>query len=304
MSGITLARAITSELVLNFQGLASQGSKKPLGLSAAGASADISSGLRTGAQTLASAVQVLNATISFVNVADADLEKLGKITDKMLSIVEEAAGGGIGYQRRLEIDNEYRRLGQEFRDIVDLAEYEGDNYLTLDGLGAIFARSGLSQEESDSIQGVLSEFVVGTDGSLASVETKGARPPRVSQSAYAAEGRQSYSEFEDIFDPERSLLDRVDASVLAEDLRALKSQITDNREVLTEARKVVGLNLDLVSSTGLAMLEVAEKITSADDADKVAHEIRTLVRKDARAALAQAENLEPIIVATLAFASE
>ncbi|WKZ56668.1 MAG: hypothetical protein QY326_08035 [Bdellovibrionota bacterium] len=302
MSGIALARSITSELVLNFQGLASQRSSPAAALRGGATSTDIGSALRVGAQTLASAVQVLNSTISFVNLASADLTNLENLTDRMITLAEEAAGGGVGYQRRLEIDNEYRELASDFQAIVEGAEYNGDNYLTTDGLAAIFARAGLNEEDSQSIEDVLGEFSVYNDGeSLADETIVGNRPAHVSQSAYQEEGRTSYTEFEGLFDAARSLTDRVDASVLVEDLNALKSQISDNLEVLNEARRVVGLNVEFVSSTGLAMLEIADQITSADDAAEVAREIRSAVRKDARAALSQAENLEPIIVAALAF---
>jgi hypothetical protein len=88
---------------------------------------------------------------------------------------------------------------------------------------------------------------------------------------------------------------------MVEDLKGLKRQIDKNNKVLEDGIGVIAQNIELVRATGLALLEVEGQITGAEEADDVARRVRDLIRLDAGAALAQAENLEPLAVAALAF---
>jgi hypothetical protein len=112
--------------------------------------------------------------------------------------------------------------------------------------------------------------------------------------------RRLSSEFDSLFDDATNIRNRADAFRVLTDLEALQEQISENVEALDEVLNVVGLNLDLVRETGLALLEIADSIGDTDDAALVARQVRSAVRENAGAALSQAENLEPMIVAALA----
>ena len=81
---------------------------------------------------------------------------------------------------------------------------------------------------------------------------------------------------------------------------ALKKQIKDNKKALDAGVEFIGKNIDLVRAAGLAFLKLSDQVTNEKDAVKVADSLRTEIQQNAPAALAQAENLEPIIVAALA----
>ena len=126
---------------------------------------------------------------------------------------------------------------------------------------------------------------------------------RVSKNPQYETGRRysrSAEEAETIF--EGSLLRRSDAYVALADLKALREQIDKNLSALDELRKMIGDNMDLVRATGLAFLSIADELSGEEEADAVAAQLRKEIRRNAPAALAQAENLEPIAVAALALA--
>jgi len=87
------------------------------------------------------------------------------------------------------------------------------------------------------------------------------------------------------------------------DLKGLREQITQNVDALSNAFQVVADNITLVRATGLALLEIGEGLTNETDATLVAECVRRRIRESAGEALAQAENLDPIAVATLTYTS-
>jgi hypothetical protein len=121
-----------------------------------------------------------------------------------------------------------------------------------------------------------------------------------SSRAYA----RSTSEYEKIFDGTYNIVTRPNAYRMLHDLKAMKEQLTDNIEGVNNASDIILKNIDLVRAAGFAFLDLSSSVSSEDDADKVAALLRDRIRRDAPAALAQAENLQSIAVAALALSEE
>lgn len=311
MSRISLTKAIDETFINRFRGLsADQGSTSnyvPGGNAAS--TTTISSGLRTGAKLMASAIQNLNSVIAVLNIADNSLAKLEEVTGKVVDLAKKASGPGSSAQARQKLFLEFQSLGEEFSDIIENSKIEEREFLTTTGLSEILTAAGLDQSTSQSIEELFQEFnIVDDKGNLASETIKGKRPVFVPSGAYTLPGGGTVSkqskEYDSVFDTSRNLKTRPEAFKLLADMTALHEQIQENREAISNARDVVGKNIDLVRATGLAFLDISNSITDENDAAKVASELREKIRTDAKAALTQAENLDSIIVAALALEGE
>lgn len=307
---VTSLRAVVDEsFVLRFAGLAQSGSSNQSlakALKGEGGGNKIETGLRFGARTFATAVQALNSGIAVLNISQSTLTGLGKLTDDMIALADEASQSTTSSQARRRLDLEFKQLGNKFQEVVDEAKLGETEYLTVDGLSHMLTNLGLDENTSDSIAAVFKKFVVPDgDDTLASEETKGARPVRIPAGAYTTPVTvaRTSKEYEEIFDGTVDLTTRPGAYQLLNDLKGLKGQIEDNLSALDNAVTVVGQNIDLVRAAGLAFLDISDKIGSETDADAIATQLRDRIRKDAPAALAQAENLIPIVIAALAFDS-
>ncbi len=124
--------------------------------------------------------------------------------------------------------------------------------------------------------------------------------PDARQNRRISSGSVQYSE---ILDPTRGITSRPAAYRLLNDLKALREQITSNVDALQNAFDVVNDNIALVRATGLALLDIGNQLTNETDAAAVAESLRRRIRESAQEALAQAENLDPIAVATLTYTS-
>lgn len=187
MARISLDSVISGTLINRFRGLASSGGAgSSVTRALSGNSVTISQGLRIGARTFSSAVQSLNSTIALANIGRATLEKLGELTDSMIVLAERASKASTGDQTRARLNRDFRKLADEFLRVVEKSKLGEENFLTVEGLSAIFMNVGLDKETSDSIAAVFSKFVLAEDGdSLASDEIKGTRPVRIPASGFA-----------------------------------------------------------------------------------------------------------------------
>jgi flagellin-like hook-associated protein FlgL len=111
---------------------------------------------------------------------------------------------------------------------------------------------------------------------------------------------RSSAEYETIFDGTIDISTRPMAYRMLHDLKALRKQMQDNSKAIDYATDIIGKNIDLVRAAGFAFLDLSSSVTSEDQADQVASKLRDEIRKNARGALAQAENLQNIVVAALA----
>ncbi|MCO6431989.1 MAG: hypothetical protein J5J00_14110 [Deltaproteobacteria bacterium] len=302
MARISLRSIINDDLINRFRGLASGGSSNNLANALRGeaSSPDIQSGLRTGARTFASAVQALNTGISFLNATGATLQQLGKLTDRMIALAEKASASSSSSQNRHDADIEYKRLTNQFERALRDAKLGDREFLTISGISEYFKVLGLDADKSSSIQAVFDRFVVPReDDTLASEEIEGERPVKIPPSAYSGTARFTV-EYDSLFADNVTLTTRPNAYKVMTDLKALREQIDDNVKAVENAIDTVGKNIDLVRTAGLAFLELSDQINSSQEAEQVASSLRDRIRREAAKALSQAENLEPIIVATLA----
>lgn len=318
MARISLKQAINESFIQRFRGVAKQ---KSSGDNLAGAlngnnsEISVSQGLRQGARTYANAIQGLNAIGSVVNVARSNLTRLSELTSELMDVTERATRSTTGEQERRKLDREFRTLGKEFKAIIKEAKNGDRDVLAKEDLQEFFLLVGLDSTESESVADFFGSLVFGgEDELLASEETKADLPLDLPASAYKKtisvpdgmggriekEIRQSFSPAtEKLFDSDNSIAERVDAFRTLEDLEALKDQIDGNLEALEEGGNFLLEVSDLVRTTGLAMLELSDRVTSIGDAAQVAKDLRNMIRKDAPTALRHAELLDPIAAAAL-----
>ena len=318
MTGISLKRIINESFIQRFQGVAkkqSSGNNLASTLNGQSTKITVSQGLRQGAQTYANAIQGLNAIGSVVNLARFNLQELSEVTDKLISLTERATLPTSSKQTRRQLNSQFRKLGKEFQDIVENAKNGERDILSKEDLQELFVIVGLDSTSSESVADFFSSLMFsGDDELLASDETKADRPLGLPPSAYKKtitisdgmggriekEIRQTPSpDTKDLFDAENSIVRRVDAFKNLEDLKAVKQQIDDNLDALDDGVDFLQNVSDLIRATGLAMLEISDTITGEGDAFQVARELRAAIRKDAPAALAHADLLDPIAAAAL-----
>ncbi len=175
MSGIDLVNAISGKFLLGLSNFASEaGVSAPSGKSQA---ARLQTGLRVGARSFAKVMEGLNSVTNVLNIAQASLEKIDTIVDKMIGLAEKASKSSISNTTRNRYNADFSALVTDFREVLSKAELDNRDILTTDGLKEIFTLIGLDEEQSDSIAKVFAQFVTtDEDSELASEEVKGHRP--------------------------------------------------------------------------------------------------------------------------------
>lgn len=294
--------SISSVINTNFIGLFSSSSSSSSSVSLSSSSSNLSTSLRAGAQTFAAAVQTLNSTTSFLNTTKEDLEKIEKIADKAIAIGERASRKSTSSATRSELTAEFRKLGSEYHRIMDEAKIGDYNVLSEDDVSGALELVGLNQKTSDSIAAIFKKFKLsGKDDSLASEYMKGGRPVPIPASAFTP-GR-STQDYEELFDKERTMKTAPDGYYLVSDAKAFKEQIGKNIKAIDNGLKVVQKNIDLVRGAGFAFLDESNQITTSAEAEDVVTDLQQRIRQNAPGALSQAENLNPVVVATLTIIS-
>ncbi len=115
---------------------------------------------------------------------------------------------------------------------------------------------------------------------------------------------RNLKEYSTLFDSAQNIRSRPMAYKMMYDLQELRGQIEKNIKAIDNAVTVIGDNLSLVRAAGFAFLDMSNTVTSSDSADKIAAQLQLMIRNNAGAALAQAENLESITVAALTLSSD
>ncbi len=259
----------------------------------------VSDGLRRGAQIYAQSVQSVNAVISLVNLSDKSLSELEGITDKLIDLAERGTSSNISRQDRRLLDTEYRKLAENFQKIVADQQSADNNLLSRDLFEGILTNIGLSPDAIPLLGTLFDSIKTQDDGDLlADSDAQGVGRAKLPASLVASGVKRAPSE-RSLFDPSTTFSTRADAYEILHDLKALKDQISTNREVFTELRGFLGENLTLVRETGLAMLEIDDQLLGDKEASEVADLLRNLIRRNAGKAIAQARNLDPLAVAAL-----
>lgn len=101
-----------------------------------------------------------------------------------------------------------------------------------------------------------------------------------------------------------NILNPVDAYKTLQDLKTLKEQLVANVEAVDDLLEVLDQNFRLARAAYLAMSKVESGLKGSEDAEKVAALLRERIRSEARTALSQAENLDPLAAAALALYGE
>lgn len=253
--------------------------------------------LRTGARNFALGVQALNRGIAFVNVSYAAHERLANIADRLGSIAEKAAKGGIGTQEGTRLVQEFRQLARDFQTSTLEAEVEGTDLLDPDDMGAILVSSGLDPETSDALGGIFKKLKSLTETKVDATGNSTKAAALIPTEQFAQSVRQTAGEFDDA----AAEAEPVSAAFtkIREDLSKVREQIGQNMDALNKTRDLVAENMVLVRAAGRAFLSLSEQITGTEKADDVARKIREQIRRDAPQALEHAGNLESIVVAGL-----
>lgn len=317
MTRVSLKSAIDEGFIKSFQGVAQQRSGADnfaASLKGGSSQVGISTGLRLGAQVFAGSIGGLNSLIGFVNLADNALDKLGDITDEMITLTDRASSVSASSQERRRLNSRFRKLIKEFEGVTEDAQFAERDLLKLPDLKSVFNTLGFDETESQSVSEVFSEFhtvPADEDELLASEKAKGRRPIPVPADAYRIEtpsgtkilGKVT-TEFDSLFSSQRNLDTRASAYKLGHDLRALKEQISDNKDALATTATFIEENIALVRAAGFAFLDLSQTISDAASASEVARALRKEIRKAPVQALNQLENLEPLAVAALSLDSE
>lgn len=190
MAEIGLRGIVDKTFVERFSALASSGSSSGSGLAQAlrggGSRVSISDGLRMGARIYATAVQNLNSTISIVNLSQDTLQKLGEITDRLITVTEQATKSSTGEQGRRSLNTRFTALANDFQEIVDNANLGDKEYLTKEGLQELFTLVGLTPEDSSTLSSIFDKFLLSAkDDVFASEYIKGQRPVPIPAGAYS-----------------------------------------------------------------------------------------------------------------------
>jgi hypothetical protein len=254
--------------------------------------------IRAGSQMYARALTGINFGISFLNFARSDLAQVGKLAEEMVGAVERAASRKGSRNDRLQAQRVIQENGQAIKTILRGAEVGDREYLTGEGIKEVFSSIGLDPDRSRSLEDIFKNFVsLDKEENLIDPAIKGEDSPIPRE---LGKPKSTHSTGK-LFDGSRSLTKAADAYAMLDDLKAFSAQVQQNLVVVDELAVVLEENAFLARSTAVAFLKIQDSIGSAPEASTVARRLERMIQRDARAALSQAENLEPMIVATLTY---
>ena len=153
--------------------------------SSSGGTLNVSRSLQSGQIAFTLAIQRLNKTGEFLNLSTDTLEKLLTLTDRAISLAEDAASTGSSDARRFALNKDFKEVAQEFRKTVRSAKLDGNNVLGKEELAAELEAAGLDRKASLGVADLYERlFANPQDDLFASEHTKGKRPISIPASAY------------------------------------------------------------------------------------------------------------------------
>jgi hypothetical protein len=255
--------------------------------------------LRVGAQNFADGMQLLGAGATFVNLSLDTSEKLLEIVDKLEKIADKANKGSVASSAAKRMRDEFDSLANQFDKKIEDAKKDNIDILDVEQLKAELARAGLESDKISELATSLKRFThpaestLNAEGELVS----DGNPVPLAEFQRALKSA--------IIDPDDPSDDRSGFfSRIRKDLQDIKLKLEANVSALKDTGKLVGENIKLVRAAGLAFLEVSNEMTGLESAEEIASQIRDKIRSAARPSLAEAHNLEPILVAGLAALGE
>lgn len=270
----------------------------------------LSNSLSTGSRIYTQAARSLNQAVAAMQVTKDSLEKLGKLADRLGSIVDAASKPSLSSQERNRLDGEYQDIGRQFEKIIKETKIGDKELFESKDLSKLLAAVGLNPDESRTIGEVFHDLILtdrDSDRKLASAEIRGSRPvprPQISDEMleYAKVRIGRVREEESIFDSDRSLRVLSDVAVLKKDVAALSEQIKTNLKTMNVLEDTLIANYGLARAIAISMQDLQYEVKPSTEADDLAKMLRDMVRKNSNSAMrAQAGNLDSLAVASYAF---
>ena len=256
--------------------------------------------LRVGARNFSLGLQALNIGISYINVSRDMHEQLEGIGNKLTQMTDRALIG-VGPQTARLMVQDFQKYSAQFKDIITNTKIQGNDIFSVDTLKEQMVKAGLDPETTDdltrSFERMVSLTKTTTDDNGETTTTSTALPLAEFSNAV----RVASIDFEDGAGTQNG------AEALKKVRQALdevRSKIQGNLKELNHTFEVVRDNMQLVRAAGLAFLSVSDQIKGTEEADVVAEQVRSEIRRRApSAALSQADNLQKILTAGVSLAA-
>jgi hypothetical protein len=248
--------------------------------------------LRTGARNFAAGMQMLSAGASFVNVSLDSNERMLEIVSKLEEIATKANRGNLSATNARRFRQEIDTLTGDFEKVIDAASDGPDDFLDVSQLEDVLVRGGLDSKKVRELALSLKRFSHPGEASLESDGTVSTDGNPIPLSDFQRMLRAAIFDDDEPGDDKAGFFARIKG-----DLKDIRVKLEGNIEALKATRELVGANLNLARSAGLAFLEVSDEMSGFESPEQIAEEIRLKIRRGAAGALAQVNNLEPIMVA-------
>jgi hypothetical protein len=303
MTVSSLRQVITGKFIqgLTKQSKASNSSAAINRNSADAASLDVS--LRTGARNLGQGLQALNIGITYINVSRDVNEKLLDVVTKLELLVSKGAKGVASGQNEGLMQQEFQGLATEFQKLVRNAKIQGNDVLDVTALSEVMVRGGVDPEASSELGAAFDKIEpVATGDKEAPTTSSGAIIP-LNQFANALRRTSAqFAQAQESGEP----IDGLGAAFkpVRDTLSELREKLQSNIKALNQASDVVAKNIDVVRAAGLAMLDLSSSIKGNEDPETIARIIQEKIRKGAPGALAEASNINSIMVAGFSLTSD
>lgn len=251
--------------------------------------------LRIGARNFSSGLQLLNSAVSFVNISLDTHERLLAIVDKVEALVTKANKGNVTNSSARVYQRDFDSLTKDFDYLIEKVSGESKNILNPDDLAAVLSEAGLDKDKVGELAAAfrkispVAEAVIDSNGTVLSDGNP------IPLEAFHTALRAAIVDPDDPESENSGTFTKVKGS-----LKELRSKLEGNVKALKQTVGVVADNISLVRAAGLAFLDLSNSITGAESAERVAQDIRGKIRATAPKSLAQAHNIEAILVAGLA----
>lgn len=251
--------------------------------------------LRVGARNFAAGVQLLNSTISFVNVSLDVNEKLLAIVDKAQDLTKIANKGNISASTAARYRRDFEKFAKEFDDLIEEATSGAEDLLSVEDLGAALDKAGLFGEDIPVVDRYLSKIQSPTETSIDAEGTVSADGNPIPLESFRRALRAAVVDPDVPGEDNSGFFGKVESA-----LKEVRLKLSGNIKALKQTQEFVGDNLKLVRAAGLAFLDLSNSISGTESAEFVASELRRKIRAGAGGALGQAGNMEAVQIAGLA----
>jgi hypothetical protein len=307
MSISSLKQVITGTFISGLAGSsAGNKPKSPLGKKDDSATVDMS--LKSGARNAAMGLQAINAGISYVQVSKDTNEKLLGVIDRLDLLLSRAAKGGLGSSSGKALIKDFQDLGRTFQETISGAKVRESDILDPEVLSTQLAKSGLDPDKIDALSAAFRKLTsltgtsVDEEGEVTSASTL------IPVADFSNAVRRAVAEFEGGMDQDSSASDMDQYAGtfrrIRDELKGARKKLEQNVKALDQTLEVLGKNVQLTRATGLAMLEMSQKIRGNESPEELADRLRQQIGMSVPAALSQSSNLSAIMVAGLTMVGE